>query len=276
MSKSIVSFFDKFVSLPLVKEQISSKSRMRYFLHLAYNGENFHGWQIQDGHDSVQEALQRALFHVLRKEIELVGCGRTDSGVHASDFYAHFDYDSLSMEEREHLVFRLNRYFSYSVRIYGLYPVRENAHARFDALSRTYKYYISQNKQPFRDAFCWYYPWHTDVETMNLAATKLLGRKDFTSFSKLHTQVNNNICNITYAKWTVEGEQIVFTIEANRFLRNMVRAIVGTLLLVGKGKINEEEFEGIIKRKDRCLAGGSAPAKALFLHNVSYPKELFI
>lgn len=249
---------------------------MRYFLHLAYNGENFHGWQIQEGQESVQDVLQKALFHVLRKETELVGCGRTDSGVHASDFYAHFDYDGLSERERESLVFRLNRYFPYSIRIYGLYPVRENAHARFDALSRTYKYYISRYKQPFGNSFCLYYPWQADVEKMNLAASKLIGRKDFTSFSKLHTQVNNNICTLTHAEWTVEGEQIVFTIEANRFLRNMVRAIVGTLLLVGRGKIGVEEFVDIMERKDRCLAGGSVPAKALFLHKVRYPEELFL
>ena len=249
---------------------------MRYFLHLAYNGADFHGWQIQEGQQSVQAALQKALFHVLGKETELVGCGRTDSGVHASDFYAHFDYDSLSEKEREHLAFRLNRYFPSSIRIYGLYPVMDDAHARFDALSRTYKYYISQNKQPFRDSFCLYHPWQADVEKMNLAAAKLIGRKDFTSFSKLHTQVNNNICTLTQATWAMEGEQIVFTIEANRFLRNMVRAIVGTLLLVGKGKITVEEFEKIIERKDRSLAGGSVPAKALFLHKVSYPEELFL
>lgn len=249
---------------------------MRYFLHLAYNGEHFHGWQIQDGQESVQAALQRALKHILGKETELVGCGRTDSGVHASDFYAHFDHDTLSEQERERLVFRLNRYFPCSVRIYNLYPVRQNAHARFDALSRTYKYHISQSKQPFADAFCYYHPWQTDMEKMNLAAAKLIGRKDFSSFSKLHTQVNNNLCTVTRAEWTMEKEQMVFTIEANRFLRNMVRAIVGTLLLVGRGKIDVEEFENIIKRKNRCLAGGSVPAKALFLHKVKYPDELFL
>jgi tRNA pseudouridine38-40 synthase len=248
---------------------------MRYFLHFAYNGEEFHGWQIQDGQTSVQEALQTALGHIFGKEIELIGCGRTDTGVHASDFYAHFDHIELSESERKQVVYRLNRYFVHNILIYDLLPMKDDAHARFDAVSRTYKYHLSITKQPFRNSFCYYHPWELDVEKMNLAAKKLLGRKDFTSFSKLHTQVNNNICTITEAYWEEVDGELVFTISANRFLRNMVRAIVGTLLAVGRGKMTLKEFEQIIECKDRCRAGVSVPAKALFLYKVDYPENIF-
>jgi tRNA pseudouridine38-40 synthase len=249
---------------------------MRYFLHLAYNGENFHGWQVQEGQHSVQEALETALRHLCQTPIQVLGCGRTDSGVHAEDFYAHFDYKPLDNKEREQLVFKLNRYFVHDILIYGLYAMKDDAHARFDAVSRTYKYHLSITKQPFRDAFCYYHPWSLDVDKMNQAAERLLGTKDFTSFSKLHTQVNNNICTITEARWeSIDGE-LIFTISANRFLRNMVRAVVGTLLLVGRHKISLEEFDKIIEEKNRCKAGISVPAKALFLHKVEYPETIFL
>lgn len=248
---------------------------MRFFLHFAYNGEEFHGWQIQDGQNSVQETLQKALQHICREEIELTGCGRTDSGVHASDFYAHFDYKPMTKTECEILVKRLNRYFLHNLLIFGLYPVKDDAHARFDALNRTYKYHLSINKQPFKNSFCYYHPWELDVKKMNLAAQELLGQKDFTSFSKLHTQVNNNICTVTEARWEETDGELIFTITANRFLRNMVRAIVGTLVSVGRGKISMEEFKTIIECKDRCRAGASVPAKALFLHKVAYPENVF-
>ena len=153
--------------------------------------------------------------------------------------------------------------------------MKDDAHARFDAVSRTYKYHLSITKQPFRNSFCYYHPWELDVENMNLAAKKLLGQKDFTSFSKLHTQVNNNICTITEAYWEEVDGELVFTISANRFLRNMVRAIVGTLLAVGRGKMTLKEFEEIIECKDRCRAGVSVPAKALFLYKVDYPENIF-
>lgn len=249
---------------------------MRYFLHLAYNGAYFHGWQIQNGQISVQEALQDALKHILKQEIELTGCGRTDSGVHSSDFYAHFDYMELTNQQIENIVFRLNRYFTHEILIYGLYKMQDQAHARFDAINRTYKYYISEEKQPFNNDFVYYHPWKLDIDKMNQACELLKGTQDFTSFSKLHTQVNNNICTITFAQWERKDNQIVFTITANRFLRNMVRAIVGTMLLVGKEKISLEEFEQIIKNKDRNQAGVSVPGKALFLFKVEYPKELYL
>ncbi len=248
---------------------------MRYFLHLAYNGAYFHGWQIQNGQTSVQEALQQALKHILHEDIELTGCGRTDSGVHASDCYAHFDYKELSDKEIENVVFRLNRYFTHEVLIYGLYKMKDEAHARFDALSRTYKYYVSEGKQPFNNDFVYYHPWKLNDEKMNKACEVLLGTQDFTSFSKLHTQVNNNICTIIHASWERKNNQLVFTVTANRFLRNMVRAIVGTMLLVGREKISLEQFKQIIENKDRNQAGVSVPGKALFLFKVEYPKEIY-
>ena len=249
---------------------------MRYFLHLAYNGASFHGWQIQDGQTSVQQVLQEALMHLCREPIVLTGCGRTDRGVHASDFYAHFDYIPLTKKERNYLVGKLNRYFDHNILIYELYPMQDEAHARFNAQGRTYQYHVSQTKQPFKDAFCYYYPWRLDINKMNQAAALLIGRKDFTSFSKLHTQVNNNICTLTDALWEEKDGELVFTIRANRFLRNMVRAVVGTLLAVGRGKITMEEFIQIMECKDRCKAGTSVPAKALFLCMVEYPEELFL
>ena len=248
---------------------------MRYFLHLAYNGAGYCGWQIQNGQKTVQQALQQALFYICRERIELTGCGRTDSGVHALDFYAHFDYRDMDKEHVRMLAMRLNRYFDYDINIYGIYRMKPDAHARFDALSRTYKYYISNNKQPFNNEFCYRYPFELDIERMNTAAKTLYQYSDFTSFSKLHTQVNNNNCEIMYVHWDVEQDMMVFTIKADRFLRNMVRAIVGTLLEVGRGKIGVEDFCSIIEAKDRGRAGVSVPAKGLFLYSVEYDKHLF-
>lgn len=249
---------------------------MRYFLHLAYNGSGFQGWQIQKNAPSVQQALQTALLHILGSQTELTGCGRTDSGVHASDFYAHFDHAEMSTKECERLKERLNRYFDHNILIYKVYRMRDGAHARFDAISRTYKYCVSSRKQPFGNEFCLFYPWDLDVEAMNRAAESLIGTHDFTSFSKLHTQVNNNICSVRLALWERVDDKLVFTICANRFLRNMVRAVVGTLLLVGRGKLSQEEFLQIVNAKDRCSAGVSVAAKALFLFKVEYPQELFL
>lgn len=249
---------------------------MRYFLHLRYNGRNFCGWQIQPNQPSVQESLETALFHLLREEIGLIGCGRTDSGVHALSYYTHFDFRELSDNEIGELVFKLNRYFSYDIRILDIFRMKPQAHARFDAVSRTYKYYLAIEKQPFNNDFSLSYHRDLDIDNMNIACQRLKEYKDFTSFSKLHTQVNNNNCTIISAFWQREGEDmIVFTIEANRFLRDMVRAIVGTLIEVGTGKIGVEEFCEIIEAKNRCRAGASVPAKALFMYNIKYEKEIF-
>ena len=249
---------------------------MRYFLRLEYNGSNFFGWQIQPNHISVQESIETGLKLILKEEIEVVGCGRTDTGVHAKDYFAHFDYKELSDEEINQLKYRLNRYFSFDINIKSILRVRDNAHSRFDAIDRTYKYYIAKDKQPFNNDFLYYFPRELDMEEMNLAASKLFNYEDFTSFSKLHTQVNNNNCKILYAKWEIENGLLVFTISANRFLRNMVRAITGTLLEVGLGKITVEDFERIIEAKDRNKAGISVLAKGLFLYSISYPNEIFL
>jgi tRNA pseudouridine38-40 synthase len=253
---------------------------VRYFLHLSYNGSLFYGWQKQIDDISVQQTIEKALFYFLKEgEKDIVGCGRTDSGVNALNYYAHFDARELSNEEIEHLIFRLNNYFNYSINIINIYRMQPSSHARFDAISRTYKYFISTKKQPFFNEFSYYFPHTLNIENMNLACEKLFQYSDFTSFSKLHTQVNNNNCNVMYAHWDASKEDngiIVFTIKANRFLRNMVRAIVGTMLLVGQEKISVEDFCRIIEKKDRQLSGTSVMAKALFLYDIEYPKNIFL
>ena len=245
---------------------------MRYFLHLAYNGAPFFGWQVQPGHPSVQEVLERSLSLLLHREhIAVTGCGRTDTGVHAADYYAHFDIEErLSREGQTRLRDQLNSFLPKEIAVFDLFPVKPRAHARFDAVERTYRYFVSTRKDPFtfsQRLFSFRMP---DIGRMNEAAALLLKSEDFTSFSKVHTQVNNFICHVTHAAWTLEGDDLVFTITANRFLRNMVRAIVGTLLEVGLGKLSVEAFQDIINQKDRCKAGSSVPAHALFLTNVRY------
>ena len=219
----------------------------RYFIYLAYDGTNYHGWQIQPNGISVQECLMKALSTFLRREIEVIGAGRTDAGVHASLMVAHFDSDELL-----------------------------DTHARFDATARTYKYYVTTSKYPFNRQYRWRLYNQLNYERMNEAARILFEYNDFTSFSKLHTDVKTNICHITHAEWTQEEDATwVFTIRADRFLRNMVRAIVGTLIEVGRGKLTVEGFRRIIEQQDRCKAGTSAPGQALFLVNVEYPESIF-
>jgi tRNA pseudouridine38-40 synthase len=249
---------------------------MRYFIHLSYNGTNFCGWQIQPNEPSVQETIEKALFYILKEKINITGCGRTDTGVHALSYCAHFDFKEMTNEELEKLTYRLNAFFSYDIRIISIKKVKDDAHARFDAISRTYKYYIATQKQPFNNDFTYYLPRPLNIEKMNLACKKLLAYTDFTSFSKLHTQVNNNNCTINFASWEKKGDLLVFTINANRFLRNMVRSIVGTMIEVGLEKINVEEFCKIIEEKDRASAGVSVAAKALFLFDVVYEKGIFL
>lgn len=248
---------------------------MRYFIHLSYNGSNFCGWQIQPNELSVQESIEIALFHILKEKIAITGCGRTDSGVHATNYYAHFDFNILSSKEIEKLIFRLNRYLGFEINIINIFKVKPTSHARFDAISRTYKYFVATQKQPFNNEFSYFFSRLLDIDAMNLACQKLILYSDFTSFSKLHTQVNNNLCNILYANWEKQDDMLVFTITANRFLRNMVRSIVGTLIEVGLGKISIDEFSKIIESKNRNNAGVSVAAKALFLFDIKYEKELF-
>lgn len=244
---------------------------MRYFIHLAYNGTPFVGWQIQPNGISVQSEIQKAISILLKEPIEIVGCGRTDTGVHARMFYAHFEIDAaLSDQKSEWLCHKLNALLPKEIVVFSVFKVADDLHARFSALDRTYKYYINISKNPFTFPFSYRVHEPLKIEYMNLGCKIIQLTDDFTSFSKLHTQVNNNRCIVTQAEWNMEGEQLVFTITANRFLRNMVRSIVGTLLELGKGKITIEMFQDIINQKDRSKAGKSVPAHALFLENVRY------
>lgn len=247
---------------------------MRYFIRLAYNGAPFCGWQIQPNGISVQGELERAFSLILNEEIAIIGCGRTDAGVNARNFYAHFDSSQkLTCEELAQLVHRINRFLPKEIVIFEIFPVHNDLHARFSATERTYKYYISRRKNPFDTQFA--YPLHIplDISLMNEAANYLLTVEDFTSFSKLHTQTHTNICNVTKALWHQTDNQLIFEISANRFLRNMVRAVVGTLLWVGNGKITLKQFKEIIAAKNRCKAGFSVPANALFLEDIRYNFE---
>ncbi|RIH64799.1 tRNA pseudouridine(38-40) synthase TruA [Mariniphaga sediminis] len=244
----------------------------RYFVQLSFKGTRYHGWQVQPNAISVQEVLEKAFSTILREEISVVGAGRTDTGVHASFFVLHFDTENEILDTTK-LVFRLNSFLPFDIAIQKIWQVTTEAHARFGALSRTYHYYITTQKNPFQSETAFYYRGNLDVAKMNEAARILLEYDDFTSFSRLHTDVKTNLCKIYRAEWQQEKNRLVFTIRANRFLRNMVRAVVGTLLEVGKGKLSLENFREIIEVKDRGAAGASAPAHGLFLAEVEYPDE---
>lgn len=248
----------------------------RYFIYLAYDGTNYHGWQIQPNGASVQETLVRALKTFLRDDtIEVTGAGRTDAGVHARLMIAHFDIGRIL--DCDMVVDKLNRLLPPDIAVYKVRRVREDAHARFDATYRTYKYYITTRKDPFCRSYAWRVFQPLDFAKMNEAAGVLFDYVDFTSFSKLHTDVKTNNCRIMQARWEQVGEyEWVFTIQADRFLRNMVRAVVGTLVEVGRGKLSIEGFRKVIEDKNRCSAGTSVPGNALFLVDVGYPDDLFV
>lgn len=241
----------------------------RYFLHLAYNGARYHGWQIQPDAISVQEELEKCLSLKLGENVSLTGCGRTDTGVHARNFYAHFDAEK-EIKDCSDFVYRLNIFLPADIVVYKCWEVSPDLHARFDAKSRTYHYYITQNKNPFHANDAFYYYGCLDVELMQKAANILFEYTDFTSFSKLHTQVKTNDCKIMEARFFEENDLLVFEIKADRFLRNMVRAVVGTLLEVGRGKLSLDQFRSVIENKNRCSAGTSMLAHALFLEEVEY------
>ena len=245
----------------------------RYFLQCSYKGTGYHGWQIQPNAVSVQEVMEKALSTLLREEITVTGAGRTDTGVHASFFILHFDVEK-SIPVNYDLAYKLNRFLPDDIAVQKCWPVNEEAHARFSALSRTYHYFINTRKDPFSAETAYRYLHQLDVEKMNEAARALFDYEDFTSFSRLHTDVKTNNCKIIEAYWKEEDKCLVFVISADRFLRNMVRAIVGTLLEVGKGKLSVEEFRQIIERQDRGAAGASAPAQGLFLVDIEYPESI--
>ena len=247
----------------------------RYFIYLSYNGTLYHGWQRQPNVVTVQETLENALSTVLCQKIKITAAGRTDTGVHAEQMTAHFDFEEDF--NAENLVASLNSLLPPNIAVQRIIPVKPNVHARFNALSRRYEYRITFEKNPFRqDTLCRMFSPGLDFEQMNRAAQKLFDYTDFTSFSKLHSDAKTNNCKIMRAEWTEKPEGWIFVIEANRFLRNMVRAIVGTLFDVGRGKMSVEEFCRIIENKDRSLAGTSAPALGLFLVKVEYPENLFL
>ena len=246
--------------------------KYRYFIELAYKGTHYHGWQVQPNAVSVQEKLNGALTLLFRQEVETLGAGRTDTGVHARQLYAHFDLDAvLSPAELSKRAQQLNSMLPGDISIRRIIPVAPGAHARFDAVSRTYEYWIYQNKDPFLAGLASYVHAKLDLEEMNRVAGLLLRYEDFSCFSKSNTQVFTNNCTITRAEWMRQEEKIVFTIRANRFLRNMVRAIVGTLLEVGQGKLDEAGFVNIIENRNRSEAGTSVPACGLYLTKVEYP-----
>lgn len=247
---------------------------MRYFIEIAYNGANYSGWQRQPDALSVQEVLEKALSLLLRTDVSVMGAGRTDAGVHAKQLFAHFDVPEI--EDRESLVFRLNAFLPKDIAVKSIHQVRENAHARFDATARRYEYIITLGKDPFSQGLAHQLHLEPAVGAMNQAARALLEYNDFQCFSRSRTDVKTYHCKIEMAQWQRQGQTLVFTIQADRFLRNMVRAVVGTLLDIGFGKTTLNEFHAILKSKDRGRAGASAPAHGLYLVAVTYPDSIFI
>ncbi len=242
---------------------------MRYFLELAYLGTNYHGWQRQNNASSVQEEIENALNTLLRKETPVVGCGRTDAGVHAKKFYLHFDSDTELNSDK--LVYNLNGVLSKDISIYAAHLVADDAHTRFQATSRSYEYHIHQVKNPFLEGLSTEFKMPLDLEKMNQATHVLLEAKEFGAFCKAGAQNHTDFCDVTEAVWKKNGNQLVFHITADRFLRNMVRAVVGTLLEVGLDKVSISDFQEIINSQDRTKAGVSVPAHGLYLTAVTYP-----
>jgi tRNA pseudouridine38-40 synthase len=246
----------------------------RYFVKLAYDGSTFHGWQVQPNANSVQQEFQQALAIILGVKVDVVGCGRTDSGVHAKEFYLHFD--CTKRQETAKLITKLNGLLPHSIGIYDAYEVGPASHARFDAIVRSYEYRVVQVKNPFEVKRAYQFRLPLDLEAMNRAAAYLLSVNDFASFCKIGSDAKTTICKVSEAKWERKGDMIVFRISADRFLRNMVRAVVGTLMDVGLGKITYEYFVKVIEKGSRSEAGSSAPAHGLYLTHVEYPENRII
>ena len=252
---------------------------MRYFIRFAYDGTAFHGSQRQPNGITVQETMEQALAMIFREEVPLTLAGRTDAGVHAREMYAHFDLPDN--DNSKFLIlnskFRLNGILPNSIAIFDIYPVKDDAHARFDAVRRTYEYHVVDHKDPFLCTQATRIRPGLDYAAMNEAAQLLIGKQDFASFCRTNTDVKTTICDLTRAEWKELGNgHAVFTIAADRFLRNMVRAVVGTLFEVGRGKMTKEQFAEVITQHNRCAAGDSAPAEGLFLTHVEYPEDIYI
>ncbi|SNR30910.1 tRNA pseudouridine38-40 synthase [Maribacter sedimenticola] len=245
---------------------------MRFFIQFSYFGKAYHGWQNQPNAITVQEVLEKSMATILNQPIALTGAGRTDAGVHAKEMYAHFD-----IEELKHIpdfIFRLNSLLPEDIAVKQILRVNDDAHARFNARSRTYEYQITKTKNPFFSDTAHFVRKDLDVSKMNKAASLLIGKKDFECFSKSNTDVFTNICDLTLANWKQDQDHLIFTITADRFLRNMVRAIVGTLINVGIGKYDPDYVNTILKSKDRSMAGVSVPAKGLYLTSIVYPNTI--
>lgn len=250
---------------------------MRFFIRFAYDGTAFHGSQRQPNGVTVQETMEQALAMIFREEVPLTFAGRTDAGVHAREMYAHFDINDNQSSIVNNLKFRLNGILPDSIAIYDILRVTDDAHARFSAKRRTYEYHVIDHKDPFLLPYATRLRTPLDFVAMNKAAKYLIGRQDFASFCRTHTDVKTTICNLTQAEWKELGNgHAVFTISADRFLRNMVRAVVGTLFQVGQSKMNLEQFAEVIAQHNRCSAGDSAPAQGLYLTHIEYPKEIFL
>lgn len=245
---------------------------MRYFVAFSYFGTVYHGWQIQPNAITVQEELEKAFSTLLKEKVSLMGAGRTDAGVHAKQMYAHFNV--VNIADSKDLIRRLNSFLPDDIAVQNIYEVTEDAHARFNATERTYEYLVTQKKDPFSLSTAHYVKQQLNVVKMNSAAELLLGKQDFECFSKSKTDVKTYYCNVKKAVWEQKGDKFVFTITADRFLRNMVRAVVGTLLDVGTGKITVDHIHTIIASKNRAEAGTSVPAKALYLTQVLYPENI--
>tara|TARA_B100000902_G_scaffold399893_2_gene473411 strand:+ start:5401 stop:6135 length:735 start_codon:yes stop_codon:yes gene_type:complete len=244
---------------------------MRYFIEFSYNGFNYHGWQMQPNAITVQEKMNSCVSTLIKKKIELIAAGRTDTGVHARQMFAHFDCEKIN--DLEDFIFKMNSFLPNDIFIKDVFSVNKDSHARFSAISRTYEYYISNSKQVFNPNIYTFFK-KLNIDKMNEASLYLLGEKDFTSFSKLHSDSYTNICNVSEIKFEKIDENIMFSITSNRFLRNMVRSIVGTLIDVGTSKIQSDKINYILKMKNRSEAGFSVPAKGLFLTRIIYPKNI--
>ena len=242
-------------------------------MHCSFFGKNYHGWQRQPNDLSVQEILEDRLGTLLGGNVDIVAAGRTDAGVHARTMVVHFDWEEPF---QDNLLHRLNSFLPGDIAVQEIRPVRSEAHARFDATSRTYEYRLIQQKDPFEQDTAYYLGIPLDFGKMNEAAAVLMDFEDFKAFSRAHTDVKTYLCDITHARWSQIGSCWVFTITADRFLRNMVRAVVGTLLLVGKGERTVEDVKSIIKSRDRSRAGASVPAKGLYLTEITYPEGIYL
>ncbi len=247
---------------------------MRYFFEISYNGANYHGWQSQSNAIGIQQKVEETLTQLFREKISIVGSGRTDTGVHCKQQFFHADIDKEF--DSDNLIIRLNSFLPKDIAIRSIKKVKPDASARYEAFERTYEYHITRTKDPLREGLSFYFYKPIDLPTLRQAATLLIGKHDFECFSKVKTDVNHFICDVKQAEWNQKGDLLVFTITANRFLRGMVRAIIGTLLDTATRKMTIEEFRSVLKSKDRKKAGMNAPPEGLFLMSVKYPKSIFI